>query len=598
MSLTLSCRTHNQARIDFLNSFEQLQAQFAHVQSEVFQQEAALIQDQAEVSLELERLASATKDQFNEDHPLSQMCEQWLANIACVRQRWMQSAKSFDKGTRLRQRQGDSLLIYVYGKVNSGKSSLGNHIATRYAKPNMQLVTELAEKGLCFAVHEISGAAEEQSLAQGFQVDRKECTSAVQYFTLPGITWVDSPGLHSKTALNGELARQYAQSADVVVYVMNAEHPARETDMQEIGELLSIGKPVVFVLTRADEEEVVIMDGQVVSRTIMYSQEDRQEQERYVMQTLSRHFGEHPGLVQAQIMCLSVRCAEEAISEEKLEDSGVPEFLRTMQSFIEQDSVQVKQATPRRNLAAFAQRLLASTEQMAEQQIAILSELKGQKNEVERRYHSMSQKLTLQLDEIITRLMNEYDGDNTALCLQIADEIQPKLTQLLLEELTQQLQVMEQNMASVISFDSSDALPGFKHEYSSFSYGDRDFKRAWGSGAGGVIGAGLGLFLGGPAGLMIGSMIGGVIGEYVGSALGDTKTRSILIGDNRFEIEQAAYQLFSTRITTAVDQGYRRPMIDILQHMEHNISESKHELQQFCQRCQPFIKSLTRYGIA
>ncbi|QSR34181.1 hypothetical protein CFI10_04125 [Marinobacterium iners] len=593
MPHTLKTSVDHQARSEFLDSFHQLQAAFAAVQSEVQQQERALMQDQADVSAELEQLARATQDQLNPEHPLSQMCEQWLANIAGARQRWLQAAQSFDKGTRLRQKQGDSLLIYVYGKVNAGKSSFGNHIATGCAEPNAQQVAALAANGLRFAMHEVSGAALEQSLTQGFEVDRKECTSAVQYFTLPGLTWVDSPGLHSKTARNGELARQYAQSADVVVYVMNSEHPARETDMKEIGELLSMGKPVVFVLTRADEPKPAVVDGQLVSRPVMYSQDDRQEQERYVMQTLSRHFGQHPGLAQAQIMSVSVRCAEISDTPEALEDSGIPHFLRTMQLYIKQESVRIKQATPRRNLAAFAQRLLAGTEQMAEQQADIQSELTAQQDEVERRYQTMSQQLTLQLSDVIARAMQNYSGDNAALSSQIATDLQQKATGLIQVELEQQLHGMEQNMASAITFDSSDALPGFEHEYSSFNYSDRGYKRAWGGAGGGALGAGVGFFLAGPMGAVVGSILGGAAGEGLGRAFSKDSTRSILIGDNRFAIEQAAYQLFSTRIADTLEQGYRTPMLEILQQMEQNIRDSRRLLEQFCQRCQPLTEPLT-----
>jgi tRNA U34 5-carboxymethylaminomethyl modifying GTPase MnmE/TrmE len=593
MPHTLKTSVDHQARGEFLDSFHQLQAAFAAVQSEVQQQERALMQNQADVSAELEQLARATQNQLNPEHPLSQMCEQWLANIAGVRQRWLQAAQSFDKGTRLRQKQGDSLLIYVYGKVNAGKSSFGNHIATGCAEPNAQQVAALAEKGLYFAMHEVSGAALEQSLTQGFEVDRKECTSAVQYFTLPGLTWVDSPGLHSKTARNGELARQYAQSADVVVYVMNAEHAARETDMKEIGELLSMGKPVVFVLTRADEPKPAVIDGQLVSHTVMYSQDDRQEQERYVMQTLSRHFGQHPGLAQAQIMSVSVRCAEISDTPEALEDSGIPHFLRTMQLYIKQESVRIKQATPKRNLAAFARRLLAGTEQMAEQQADIQSELTAQQDEVERRYQTMSQQLTLQLSDIIARAMQNYSGDNAALSSQIAADLQQKATGLIQVELEQQLHGMEQNMASAITFDSSDALPGFEHEYSSFNFSDRGYKRAWGGAGGGALGAGVGFFLAGPMGAVVGSILGGAVGEGLGRAFSKDSTRSVLIGDNRFSIEQAAYQLFSTRIADTLEQSYRTPMLEILQQMEQNIRDSRRLLEQFCQRWQPLTEPLT-----
>ena len=47
-----------------------------------------------------------------------------------------------------------------------------------------------------------------------FDVDVEESTSAIQGFELGGMTWIDSPGLGSVTERNGNLARQYTESAD------------------------------------------------------------------------------------------------------------------------------------------------------------------------------------------------------------------------------------------------------------------------------------------------------------------------------------------------------------------------------------------------
>ncbi|WP_417533680.1 dynamin family protein [Marinobacterium stanieri] len=590
--ISLSSSAENQARGEFLASFGRLQKAFLMAQAETQQQESRLLQDQVDVSAQLEQLAQATQDQLNPSHPLAQMCKQWLLNVCQIRQAWLESAQVFDKGTRLRQQQGDSLLVYVYGKVNAGKSSLGNHVATGCARPSERWVKHLSSNGLGFAVHETNGASAKQPLTQGFQVDRKECTSAVQYFTLPGLTWVDSPGLHSKTAINGKLARQYAQSADVVVYVMNAEHPARETDMHEIGELLAMGKPVVFVLTQADEEKISVTDGQLLSQRVMYSHEDRQSLEQYVMDTLTRHFGEHPGLKKTKVMSLSVKYAEGAETLEALEHSGVPQFMRTMQSYIEQESVRVKQETPRRNLAAFVKLLLGSTENMVEQQRSMYSELQKQREQVERRNQAMRQQLTLQLNEVIARAMQQYSGDNQSLSRQIAANLEQKVTQVVKTELEQQLTQMENGMATIINFDNSDVLPGFQHEYASFTYSDGLKKRAW-SGAGvGAIGAGIGWFLGGPGGAWLGGVIGGYLGERAGNAFAKDSKQEIVVGDNRFEVEQEAYRVFEGRIAESIERSYRILMLETLDLLERNLNASGEVLEQFCQRWQPLTEPL------
>jgi GTPase len=288
----------HQARGQFLHSFSLLQQEFDAVQRRARQQEQHLLLDQEQVAKTLEQQVNAVQGKLADDQPVGQLCHKWLQDIRQVTGQWLQAAQQFDKGTQLNDQCKGSFVAYVLGKVNAGKSSLGNYIATGQHQPSSERITALKAHDLNFVLHEQSNVntQKKQSLEQGFVVDDQECTSSIQYFSLPGLTWVDVPGLHSKNAANGELAAEYLQSADLVVYVMNAEHPARETDMAEIRHLLDMEKPLVFVLTCSDEMLQDEVDGQLVCQRTMYSRQDRHAQNQYLLETLQRHFGDHPGL--------------------------------------------------------------------------------------------------------------------------------------------------------------------------------------------------------------------------------------------------------------------------------------------------------------
>ena len=66
---------------------------------------------------------------------------------------------------------------------------------------------------------------------------------------MPGLTWVDSPGLHSVNRANGDLAREYVEHADLILYTMSSQAPGRASDMGEIGELLADKKSLMVLLT-------------------------------------------------------------------------------------------------------------------------------------------------------------------------------------------------------------------------------------------------------------------------------------------------------------------------------------------------------------
>ncbi|EKO3693299.1 dynamin family protein [Vibrio metschnikovii] len=582
----------NQARGRFLNSFSLLQQEFDTVQRRARQQEQHLIQDQEQVAKKLEQLVNDAQGKLADDQPLTQLCHKWLEDTRQVTGQWLQAAQQFDKGTHLNDQCKGSFVAYVLGKVNSGKSSLGNYIATGQHKPSAELVTALKQQDLKFVLHEQSTVQtrKEQNLAQGFAVDDQECTSSIQYFSLPGVTWVDVPGLHSKHAANGELAAEYLQSADLVVYVMNAEHPARETDMTEISNLLDMEKPLVFVLTCSDEMQQDEVDGQLVCQRTMYSRQDRNAQNQYLLETLQRHFGDHPGLKQVHAASVSVRYAEEAGQDTaKLDDSGIPGFLHKMQGLIERDSVQLKKQTPVNNLAHFARRLIAASQILGQQHSQIYQGLQQLNQDVESQYQGMVGEMTSELNLIVAQEMQRYTGDNKALTKNIAEKLTAGCLAKVGQALTEQLTKLEGAIAPAFSFDSSDNLPGFRHEYESFSYNDSGRKRGWGSASGTVAGATVGGLLGGPIGAMVGGFVGGALGNLAGDALATEYSRQVIVGDNRFQVEEAAYTLFSDKIRRQLDEIYRTPVLQVTAQLSDALQTAESELQQFCQRHQPLV---------
>jgi hypothetical protein len=150
-----STSTH-QARDRFLHSFSALQQEFDAAQRRACEQEKRLMQDQEQVAQTLEQRVSATQDKLAAEQPLSQLCHKWLADTRQVAEQWVQAAQRFEKGTQLNDQCKGSFVTYVLGKVNAGKSSLGNYIATGQHHPSAARVKALKTQDINFVLHEQS----------------------------------------------------------------------------------------------------------------------------------------------------------------------------------------------------------------------------------------------------------------------------------------------------------------------------------------------------------------------------------------------------------------------------------------------------------
>jgi hypothetical protein len=285
-----------------------------------------------------------------------------------------------------------------------------------------------------------------------------------------------------------------------------------------------------------------------------------------------------------------VRYAEEAGADtDKHDDSGIPEFLHMMQHLIERDSVQIKKQTPANNLAHFARQLIAASQCLGERHTRIDQALQQLNQDVESRYQGMVGEMIAELNLIVAQEMQDYRGDNKALTNNIAEKLRLSCSDKVERAQAEQLNKLEGDVAAALSFNSSDDLPGFAYEYASSSYSDSGKKSILGGTSGTAAGAALGGLFGGPLGALAGGFIGGALGNRAGNAMGTERTLRVIVGDNRYQIEEEAYTLFSEAIRQQLDQVYRTPVLDVTAQVSDALQAAESELQQFCHRHQHLV---------
>ena len=261
-------------------------------------------------------------------------------------QTWINSVDKLRKKMdwRGKDERDQTLIIFVYGAVKAGKSSLGNYIAHGHSDP-----AEVSRSAAIYFLDAIAQSPDQLNIARGaltntgkLGVDFLEATSTIQGFRLPGLTWVDSPGLHSKTAENGDLAAHYVDAADLVLYVMSADSPGRRTEMNTLAELINLEKPVLVAITRADMcEEDVGENGDLIRHWVMRPNADRRVMESYVRKGFAERCATQ-GITPLcpEIVTLSVKCAEEGGGEE----TGVPALFSQISGVLDQAATLKRQA--------------------------------------------------------------------------------------------------------------------------------------------------------------------------------------------------------------------------------------------------------------
>lgn len=251
-----------------------------------------------------------------------------------------------------------SFIVTVFGKVKSGKSTLGNlimgnplrnnHITSKYDSAPIPEVT-VYDKGKLSTSQKL----EEMN---DFEVKATEATSSIQWFNLGGLSWFDTPGVGSITKENEELAKEYVKNADLVIFTCNSDSPGTTQDFIEMHELYSMDKPVLLLITMSD---TVVEDeddlGNIVQECVPKTDKDRGDQENYVNEQLSGK-GMSDILKYSEIRSISVKLAERAIREGNellFQQSNLGLLYKKLVDITENESAKMKLCNPAKRINKF-----------------------------------------------------------------------------------------------------------------------------------------------------------------------------------------------------------------------------------------------------
>lgn len=310
-----------------------------------------------------------------------------------------------------------SILALVFADVNAGKSSLGNFVGGWDLRGTPY--EDLYIPHGCEIESYSAASSEDRNVRKidHFAENAVEATSTIQHYTLAqGLTWVDTPGLHSLTTEHGDLAKEYIQFADLVVYLTPSSSPFKKDEREMLGELFRMGKPVILAITKSDLVDEDEIDGNVVYRRIPKPDRDRQAQEQFVVKE-AREINNNENLENTHILSLSVMLARDAAAKQDMalyDASNLDKFLAQMGDILSEKAIELKMRRPKAEVNAFIRRLVGTEDEDGE--LLTIRRLRGE----------LSRK-----QEDLKRLLAACKDAEGALCAQIEQMLPVSLSKLM-----------------------------------------------------------------------------------------------------------------------------------------------------------------------
>jgi predicted GTPase len=563
-------------RAAFFAAMSRLQAEFAAAADDIDDREAVLKKALADIRDVLEDGIGGTA--FAPSHALARFMIDFNGELACLVQSWLDRINKYDRNTAFRKGFTDSLVVFVLGKVKAGKSSLGNYMAYGRSNPEGALITETRPDFFTAAMAQGAKNQTEAAVGQGgiFRVGARETTQSIQGFRVPGLTWVDSPGLHSVTPENGALASDYADVADLIVYPMHTGNPGRTGDIAEIQELRRAKKSFLVIITQCDKpEEDEEPDGTIVQHWVMKEQAARQGQIEYVRRAVSASRDAFP----FNILSLSVRYAEtHNNTPAALEESGIAGFFRLLTDIARSEGVRRKRETPSRNLDHFVDLVLGTDARDDTLSVArVLSRLHDLRRalasaavEIEHRADRAVAAVLARIGPVVAHRIKRHadDKNQTDFERECTSELRQIVAEVTRTEILSLLAATCGALVPVADFTEISAFLKFESLTVKIPKSNRKTIGAFGKAGGGAAGMwaggelgfvagtmvpGIGNAIGATVGAALGGLLGGFVGNAAGEALGSDWEEKMQSGDNRAEVEASAVKALQDAGQAAVE---------------------------------------------
>jgi len=456
-----------------------------------------------------------------------------------------QKTDELRKRMQLQADYNDKLIIIIFGKVNAGKSSFTNLLINQFSY-------KFDRKPVFF--HLVNGQKEVLTIDK-FEEGSIETTVAIQGVEIGDIVLLDSPGLHSVNEENGDLAKSYTDSADLILWLTSSDSPGQIPELNSLKDELGKQKILIPVISKSDrEDEDVDEEGEIVSVLTMKDQEVRQEQQEDVYNRTKKYFESHQMSVTNQLKkpcSISVRYAEKNVDNENVFiDSGLDSLFENI-ALVYNDLLEAKINNVQIQSGNHLQEVRKTFKVLKTKIENTLSEVIDSQNQVEKISSEISKNLLLDIEielpnliDIAVKNKNKQQAKH-----QLLQSIQKFLEQKLADNVNLEFKKIFKSLAEAASTGLTvnvSISANFEDETISYTQIKGNVGKAATAGGGTIAGSAAGAAIGSifpVVGTAIGAVAGGIIGSLLGGAAGNyfveevEMTEVIGVDSNKIEAE-------------------------------------------------------------
>ncbi len=540
-----------------------------------------------------------------------------IEQIKASGQSWIKNYQQIEEREKFRCELSNYFIVIIFGKVKAGKSSLGNFIA-KQKLPNQEVNFFKYDK----AGKEVSVKELEEIGQDGFATDNLECTAEIQGFKLDGLAWIDTPGLGSMTKENGDLAKEYIQSADYIIYPTSSDSPLQKDETEQLIELFAQNKKVTICITKSDntEEDECICgsedgcgkcEGGLTKVLINKQACARQDQEDWVRDEVKKIIPkDKKESLLGDVFSLSVHTAKQGLAEnnpELYEKSHLPVFYKQVTDVLSNKASELKTSAPYDGIKTFINKDILGRNCDANSIEMIkysLSDLDRQINQSLERFEELKKNtqhdVQTIVDDVLTKYSSKIDKTNfNGKTAQIDNEIGTLIQEELHKNVVEMFSDFE---ASLDQFTSSLGSRKFeiKDKYKEVSYSTKERNKKIASGICATIATIAAVSLAtatGGVSLAVGAaaaaagLTGGYIGGKAGEATGSNQITTVHVGDNKEEVlqqfresRQCAYVEYVNMTYQNLQDDFFTPLKEVSKNIATEIQDFENRLTNFRDR--------------
>ncbi|HFU74735.1 MAG TPA: hypothetical protein ENK66_00665, partial [Arcobacter sp.] len=376
---------------------------------------------------------SINKKLSSKNKELDNLLKETLKIIKYTSSEWITKFEEMIGKEKFRSDLENYFIIIIFGKVKAGKSSLGNFVAKQRPKDEKVDFFKYDEAGKEKSIPKLKEIDNED----GFATNNLECTTEIQGFKLGGMAWIDTPGLGSMVEENGELAKQYIQSADYIIYPTSSNSPLQNDEISQLKELFEQNKKVTICITKSDtteedececrdEEGCSNCDGGIVNKLVNKSSDTREQQEAYVKSEIEKTLIKGRESVLGDIFSISTHTAQKALeqnNESFFGESNIPKFYELMEDVVTKKAKTLKENTPYDGLKSFINNDLLGESQKVKEEITNFDKVIDENiKKFDNLIFNVESDLENEIESIIAEYYHKIDKDNSKETFKEIDE--------------------------------------------------------------------------------------------------------------------------------------------------------------------------------